>query len=121
MCNFAELFIIMDKSLSQQTTEIIARDFGLEVGDDPMTEQELFDLLADQVAYMIEHRLEALFSLLYRLDVSEAKIREALAPEAEEIANVAIARLVLERQKQRIHTKNFYRQQKLDDLDGLEY
>ncbi len=111
----------MDKNLIKQTTELIARDFGLEVGEEPISEQELFDLVANEVAYMLEHRLESLFSLLYRLDVSEKKTRAALAPTAEEPANIAIARHIIERQKQRIFTKQHYKQSKSEDLDGLEY
>lgn len=111
----------MEKSLAEQTTELIARDFGLDIGDEPLTEQQLFDLVANEVAYMLEHRMETLFSLLYRLDVSEKKIRAALAPDANDPANVLVARLIIDRQKQRIFTKRKYRQEKLDDLGDLEY
>ena len=111
----------VDKSIIQQTSELIARDFGLELGEEPLSEQELFDLVANEVAYMLEHRLESLFSLLYRLDVSEKKTRAALEPTAEEPANIAIARHIIERQKQRIFTKQHFKQPKSDDLDGLEY
>ena len=111
----------MEKSLAQQTTELIARDFGLETGPEPLTEQELFDLVANEVAYMIEHRLESLFSLLYRLDVSEKKIRSGLAGDAAQPANITLAQLIIDRQKQRIFTKQKYRQEKLDDLGDLEY
>ena len=111
----------MEKNLIQQTSELIARDFGLEIGDEPLSDQELFDLVSNEVAYMLEHRLESLFSLLYRLDVSEKKTRAALEPTAEEPANIAIARHIIDRQKQRIFTKQQYKQPKSDDLDGLEF
>jgi len=111
----------VEKSLIQQTSDLIARDFGLEIGNESISEQELFDLVANEVAYMLEHRLETLFSLLYRLDVSEKKTRAALAPTAEEPANIAIARHILDRQKQRIFTKQHYKQSKSDDLEGLEF
>lgn len=113
--------IMMEKSLAQQTTELIARDFGLDIGDEPLTEQALFDLVANEVAYMIEHRIESLFSLLYRLDVSEKKIRAALAADAPEPANIILATLIIDRQKQRIFTKQHYRQNKIEDLGDLEY
>ena len=109
----------MEKKLLQQTSALIARDFGLQIGDTPMTEQELFDLLANEVAYMIEHRLEFLLSLMYRLDVKETLIRKALSPDASEMPNVAIAQLILDRQKNRIYTKLKYRQKPLDDMEGF--
>ena len=101
----------------EMTKELIVRDFELEVKDDLLTEEELFDLLADQVAYMIQYRLEFLLSLMYRLDIDEAKVNFALSPFCEEPANLAIARLVLERQKQRVFTKRHYKPPKLDDMD----
>ncbi len=109
----------VEKSIIQQTSALIARDFGLDIGEEPLSEQELFDLLADQVAYMIEHRLDTLFSLMYRLDVKESLIRQALDPGAEEMPNIAIAKLILERQKNRIYTKIKYRQKPLDDMEGF--
>lgn len=109
----------MEKSIIQQTSALIARDFGLELGDEPITEEELLQLLANEVAYMIEHRLETLFSLMYRLDVKESLVRAALAPGANEMPNLAIAKLILERQKNRIYTKLKYRQKPLDDMEGF--
>lgn len=120
-CKFGGQKILkLDKNLIQQTSQLIARDLGLEIGDKPITEQELFDLVANEVAYMLENRLETLFSLLYRLDVSEKKTRDALSPAAEEPANICIARHIIDRQKQRIFTKQHYKQSKSDDFDGLE-
>ena len=49
------------------------------------------------------------------------KTRAALDPSAEEPANIAIARHIIDRQKQRIFTKQHYKQPKSDDLDGLEF
>ena len=111
------LKIMEERQLTQQTAELIARDFGLEIGTEPISEQELFDLLANEVAYMIEYRLESLMSLLYRLDVAESKIAAALSPLANEPANIALAGHILDRQKQRIHTKQFYKQSPIDGLD----
>lgn len=107
----------MEKSITIQTTELIARDFGLKIGAEPLTEEELFNLLANEVAYMIEHRLDFLLSLMYRLDVKEQLIRKALAPDAPELANIGLAKLILQRQKDRIYTKLKYKQPPLEDED----
>jgi hypothetical protein len=50
--------------------------------------------------------------------IPEARVNEALSPAHPEPANLALAKLVLERQKQRIRTKREYRQ---DNLDGWEW
>lgn len=102
-----------------QTRELIARDFELEpIGEsEQITEEELLRVLSNRIAYMIEYQLEFLLSLMYRLDVSEQKVSDALSPGAPEPANIGLARLVIERQKQRAFTKQFYKQEKLEDLD----
>jgi hypothetical protein len=97
--------------------ELIVQDFELAAPQEEMTEEEFFNFLSDHIAYLIENRLEYLLSLMYRLDVSEAKVHWALSPFAPEPANIGIARLVLERQKQRVATKQFYKQERPDDLD----
>ncbi len=111
----------MNQQLTIQMASLIARDFGLELGEEPLSEQELFDLVANEVAYMIEHRLDFLISLLYRLDVLEHKIDFALSPHSIEPANIALAKLIIERQQQRILTKQTYRQNKINDLGDLEF
>jgi len=100
---------------------LIARDFELEMGEEPMSEEELFKILADEVAYMIDHRLDFLLSLLYRLDVLEHKINAALGPWSTLPPNIALAQLIMERQKQRIITKSLYKSKESEDLEGLEF
>lgn len=112
----------MDQKDLKATTEILIRDFEIDRNEEEsMSEQELFDLLADHIAYLIDSRMEFLLSLMYRLDIDETKVNLALSPGNPEPANVSLARIVLERQKQRIFTKRFYKQEKLDDMEGLEF
>lgn len=101
---------VTEYSANNETTSLILRDFELAAPQKEMTEQELLDYLAEAIEYMIEHKMDFLLSLLYRLDVSERKINEALSPGNREAANVALAKLVLERQKLRVATKQAYRE-----------
>lgn len=97
---------------------MILRDFEIESsGQDEPSEEELFQLLCDRIAWMIEHNMEYLLSLLYRNDVDESRIHFALSPFAGEPANIALAKLVMERQKQRMATKAAYGKQSTDDVD----
>ena len=59
--------------------------------------------------------MEVLLSLMYRLDIDEKKVEFALSPIAPEPANRGLAMLVLERQKQRVYTKQKYKSEQLDD------
>lgn len=106
----------MDKETLQATAALVTRDFAPEVlQHDLFTEEELLNLLTERVDYMIEHQLDMLLSLMYRLDIDEHKIQIALLPNAPEPANVGLARLILERQKQRAFTKLNYRSPEIVD------
>ena len=106
------------KDLIKKTTQQIVKDFGLEIeSKEGMTEEELLAIIANQVAYYMEYDLEFLFSSMYRLDIQEQKIKDALFLEAEIPANIAVAKLILERQKQRVYTKHFYKQEPIEGLD----
>jgi hypothetical protein len=107
----------MSNDTNKETQELIQRDFGLATTHEALGEDEFFDLLADHVAFMIERNLEELLSLMYRMDINEAMVHRALSPGNPEPANVAIAKLVVERQRQRVETKRQYKQEPLDDLD----
>jgi len=107
----------MAKDLTEKTTALIVRDFEIEIGERKLTEKELFDILCDQVAYMMEYRLDFLLSLMYRLDIDEQKINTALSPKTLVAPNVGLAHLILERQKLRIKIKEEYGKTELDDLD----
>jgi len=107
----------MDKDFNEKTTAIIIRDFEMEIGDKKPSEKELFDMLCDQVAYMMEYRLDFLLSLMYRLDIDEQKINHVLAPQTLIAPNVGLAHLILERQKLRIKIKQEFGKTELDDLD----
>lgn len=111
----------MKENEIHRTSALIIRDFEIETNQEQITEEELLQILSDQIAYMIEYRIDFLMSLLYRLDVLEKDINKALHPASPEPANVALAKLVIERQKQRIRTKQTYKQPKLDDMEGWEF
>lgn len=104
-----------------QTAELVRGPFELGAAAVPLTEAELLALLAERIEEMLEKRPEYLMSLLYRLDVLEEKIRPAMHPAAPEPANLGLARLVLERQKQRAATKIAIKPEPLEGLEGWEW
>ncbi|MFN4256930.1 MAG: hypothetical protein ACK4Q5_18165 [Saprospiraceae bacterium] len=117
-----------DDSMNQQPTDSLAQaaalvrqSLDLPAAPDPASEQELLELMAARVAEMLEREPEQLMSLLYRLDVEERKIRPALQPGAAEPPHFALARLLLERQKQRIETKRTIRPAPLENMEGWEW
>ncbi len=111
---FSRLFVLLIMQKDKKTVELIRQDFDLSL-DLRVDEKELLSVLSDRIAQLIAERPEYLFSLLYRLDVSEEKVHEALSNLDEKPANVLLAELVLQRQKQRAATRLAYKQKPLDD------
>lgn len=100
------------------SSDLILKDFELgETGDETPSEEELFQMLCDRIGWLIEHNMEYLLSLLYRNDVAESKIHFALSPLDPDPANIALAKLVMERQKQRMETKKKYGSQQSDEVE----
>jgi len=89
--------------------------YELELRDVP-TLEELETLLAERVNRMIRQNFGALVQLLYRVDVSETKLRGLLEENSGEDAAIVIAKLILERQWQKIETRRRYRR----DVEGEE-
>jgi len=103
----------MKEDYLEQTTALVAKDFGL-AKTTPLTEEELLEAIANRVAEMMEENKDLLLSYMYRLDIDEGKIHFALSPLANEPAHFALARLILNRQKQRAVTKLSYKPPKLE-------
>ena len=108
----------MNESTFDAASALIAVPFELNLTQAHDTEEALLALLSERIAEMLERQPEYLMSLLYRLDVLEKKIIPALAAGAPEPPHIGLARLVLERQKQRVETKKSV---KVEPLEGWEF
>ena len=62
---------------------------------------ENYTLLVETVRHLINNDFEKLIQLLYRMDVSEKRIKESLYTNLESDAAVIIADLMIERQAQK--------------------
>lgn len=104
--------------LIKDTTDLIRRDFELAQPDDQtLSEAEVIQLLADEVDRLMQHRMEWLLSLMYRMDVDEEKVNDALHPTNPIPANLALAKLIYARQSRRAYTKATFKPKPLEDED----
>ncbi len=83
----------------------IINNFQLESPDAELDESTLHEALSIRIADMLEYEIDLLFSTLYRLDVLEYKIKHVLAGTSGEDIASGLARLVIERQKEKNATK----------------
>lgn len=70
--------------------------------------QQLFDELATYVNGLIQTDFEQLVRILYRMDVSEPKLKQLLKEHPEDDAGKLIASMMIERQVQKIQTRKMF-------------
>ena len=63
---------------------------------------------------LINHNFKGLLQLLYRIDISEEKLKALLQQHQDKDAAAIIAQLILERQQEKLNTKKSFRQQTTD-------
>lgn len=86
--------------------ESLINNFQLDPdGDKALDEETLHRALTDRIAEMLQYESELLFSTLYRLDVYEFKIKQVLSGNTGEEIPGGLARLVIERQKEKMKTR----------------
>lgn len=71
--------------------------------------------LIEEIRYLLENDFHKLVSILYRMDVSEGKLRGLLQQNPEQDAAVLLAGLMVERAVQRQKTKEEFRQKKSEN------
>ena len=103
--------------MQEVQTELV-KALGVVTDGEALEETEFLRRLADAVDYWMQHRMGELMSLCYTLDVDEALVAQAFHPAAEEPANVGLARLLYERQRQRLQTKRTIQSPPVDDADA---
>jgi hypothetical protein len=97
------------------TFGLLKNEFDLSNNDETIEESALLEILAERILTMLEREPEQLMSMLYRLDVEERKIIPVMHAGAAEPVHKGLARLVMERQKQRVETKNTIKTAPLSD------
>lgn len=102
----------------QETALQIAEDTSLTIPDH-ITYEQLESLLATKLETMINQDFQQFVLLLYKIDVSEKKVRQVLAADTSEQVYKKIAALLIERQQQKIISRKTFTRPVNDD-DGEE-
>ena len=85
-------------------------------GNDYATNKKM---LAERINVLIQNDFQKLISILYRLDVSEEKLKFLLKENIESDAGVIITDLIIERQMQKIKSRQQFSQRD-DNIDDSE-
>jgi hypothetical protein len=97
--------------------QLAARELGLELPADNTA--RLRQLLVEHIRELIHADFQKLVQILYRMDVSEKKLRKELEENPGSDAGEIIATLVIERQAQKIKTRRAMNQrdENIDEED----
>ena len=68
-------------------------------------------ILADKIQDLMENNFEKLSSILYRIDVSPVKVKDVFANSKLWDIPLELAQLIIDRQVQKVKTRNYYRSQ----------
>ncbi len=89
-----------------KVVEITNKDVGLSTSV-ILTEDDLLKELTRTIEYLIDKDFEKLMQILYRVDVSENKVKQAFGLE-KEVAH-QIAKLIIARERQKVITRTKYK------------
>ena len=100
----------MDRDIERITRKIIEDNFHLEQSTVPDGEtwKKIRGLLVDKLDFLIDHDFEKLLSILYRIDVSERKVKKTLESQTEHKPSELLADLIIERQIEKARTRVKY-------------
>lgn len=107
----------MDPVVFQETALQLSKDVSLFVQPD-ITYEKLEELLAEKLEDLISNNFQQFVLLLYKIDVSEHKVREIFGPDVTADAYRKLAAVLIERQQQKIISRKATK--KPTDGDGEE-
>ncbi len=104
--------------MDKQLIENIRKDMAI-VLPDKISLVELEELLTIYANQLIQKDFQKLVTLLYRIDVSEAKLKYLLQLQRDENAGNIIAKLIIERQVEKMKSRQQFSKQN-DDISEDE-
>ena len=107
----------MAESILQETALALKDDWDLQLPD-TLSEEAILKLLADRIVTILERGPETFFQLMYRLDISEKKLNAVL--QDDDVA-AKIARLIYDRQLQKIQSRHEHRMESEGDDAELKW
>ena len=84
-------------------------DFELGLSETPSSYEGLYKAVSERVNFLINANLSLLLSFLYRLDISERKLKELLSSETDTATSDIIAALIIERQLQKGESRRAFK------------
>jgi hypothetical protein len=103
---------------NQNIIPLLNKELSLELSE-KLAMNELEQQLSNHINHLINTDFEKLVYYLYRIDVNETKMKQLLQQQGGENAAQLIARLIIDRQFQKIKSRAEHRSDTIDD-EGAE-
>jgi len=103
---------LTDTQLIDRTRQSIQEDFSLAPSELENTDawESLEKHVARIVSYMMDQNMGEFLNMLYIMDVSEDKIKRAIYDSESEEVSLAVAAIIIEREKQKVITRAVYQE-----------
>lgn len=105
--------------MQKQLIEHINNNFDLAIPP-TSSREELYRSLAEYINHLIQNDFQKLVQLLYRIDVNETKLKQLMKDNPDKDAAPIISNLIIERQIQKIKSRQQSREQNMDGIDENE-
>ena len=92
--------------IKEVATEL--QKFQLEISSQLISFDELKKVLSDIINHLITNDFSRLIAVLYRLDISEKKLKQLLKKSINTSAGDIIAEMIIERQAEKIKTRKLF-------------
>jgi len=102
-------------TLNDELSEMLETDVDEQLTKVEDNAEELILFMSRRIEELLSGSPDTLMSMMYRLDINEGKIKMALSPTNPENPAIGLARLIVDRQRQRMETKKKYKQPPLED------
>ena len=84
------------------------KDFNLDIPETEVSTAEDFQLILTKlIRHLLDNDFESLLNGLYRIDVSEEKVKQAMSSSGDTAEEIAL--LIIERELQKVETRRKYR------------
>ena|SRR5688572_22691487 len=101
------------------TQALIAAASALEIEVPGGSDSRIRETIAEYVRELIHRDFNRLINLLYRMDISENKLRKLLEENPGSDAGIIISDLIIERQEQKIKSREENKNPPVSDADEL--
>ena len=89
--------------------------FKIEISSVGNSYNHLLEAISEKINHLITHNFSLLISLLYRLDISEKKLKELLSKSHGISSGNIIAKMIIERQLQKIESRKAFKNKSFSD------